>query len=128
MFRKTTMVGSQTIEGAANASSDYDILALAWSRPYAAKQLTKQGFYSTSTQNLRYGVSSHCGFISMVKGDINYILTSSPKFYNKFQTANSLAVALKLTNKEDRITLFQYILYGRLPTSTAEVDIISKMM
>lgn len=47
--------------------------------------------------------------------DINLILTSNLGFYTKFTEATAVARWLNLKNKQDRITLFRYVLYGTLP-------------
>ena len=117
------MVGSQTIEGAATAESDVDWLILVWSKNYAVRNAAKSGFHLSSNIHLNLGhytasmweTKFHPKFISLVDQDkTNLIITSSWKFYHKFAAANDLAVKLKLTDKQDRIALFQYILYGNL--------------
>jgi hypothetical protein len=123
MSRKSQMVGSQTIEGAATAGSDVDWLILVWSKHYAVRNAAKSGFHLSSNIHLNLGpytasmweTKFHPKFVSLVDQDnTNLIITSSWKFYHKFAAANDLAVKLKLTDKQDRIALFQYILYGNL--------------
>lgn len=48
---------------------------------------------------------------SVRDGDKNYIITSSKEFYNKFVNATKLAKCLNLLDKNDRIRLFQAVLY-----------------
>ena len=124
MSRKSQMVGSQTIEGAATAGSDVDWLILVWSRHYAVMTAEKAGFQLSSNIHLDIGpyrpstweTKFHPKFVSLIdSNNTNLIITSSSKFYHKFAAANDLAVKLKLTDKNDRIALFQYILYGNLP-------------
>lgn len=51
-------------------------------------------------------------FYSFSKGDLNLIVTRSYIFRNKFWKATALAKQFNLMKKVDRITLFQYVLYG----------------
>jgi len=117
VFKQHKMVGSRTILGASNPGSDYDILCHVWSKRLAERKLEKLGFYTTSVFSMRlspYHFRKHSPFIAMRNEDnVNLIITSSRKFYTRFLDANTVAQNLGLTNKEDRITLFQYILYGR---------------
>lgn len=53
-------------------------------------------------------------FVSYRKGKINYIITCFPNLFSKFIIATSLAKSLNLQSKQQRITLFQYILYNTL--------------
>src|ERR1700727_1688308 len=51
-------------------------------------------------------------FISLKLGRVNLIITPSSKFYRRFLAASSVAKRLNLLDKEDRIALFQAVLYG----------------
>jgi hypothetical protein len=124
MSRKSQMVGSQTIEGAATSGSDVDWLILVWSKHYAVMTAQNSGFRLSSNIHLDLGPNRgsfwetkfHPKFASLIDSkNTNLIITSSSKFYHKFAAANDLAIKLKLTDKKDRIALFQYILYGNLP-------------
>jgi hypothetical protein len=55
------------------------------------------------------------GFQSWKKGDINLIITTSKEFFDKFVEATEIAKELNLLQKEDRITVFQKILYNNDP-------------
>jgi hypothetical protein len=48
------------------------------------------------------------------KNEVNLIVTSRLDFYHRFVSATKLAKRLNLLNKEDRIILFKYFLYGEL--------------
>lgn len=50
-------------------------------------------------------------FYSFRKGDENYIVTESPRFFNAYVVATESAMALNLLNKEDRIKLFQTVIW-----------------
>ena len=51
-------------------------------------------------------------FQSYTKGEVNLIVTASEEFFIKFMAATAKAKELNLLHKEDRIALFQEILYG----------------
>ena len=57
-------------------------------------------------------------FVSMRFGDVNFILTQDWYFFSKFVLATKVAKKLNLLKKEDRICLFQAILYGNAPETT----------
>ena len=52
-------------------------------------------------------------FQSLRKGEINLIVTSCPIFFGKFRLATKVAKQLNLLKKQDRVALFQAILYGK---------------
>ncbi len=51
-------------------------------------------------------------FWSYTKDDLNLLITCSRDFYTKFQIATKTAKRLNLLDKQERIFLFQAILYG----------------
>lgn len=51
-------------------------------------------------------------FVSFRRGGVNFIVTDSYNFFEKFQLATWVARELNLLNKGHRKTLFQAILYG----------------
>lgn len=51
-------------------------------------------------------------FHSLKRERINLIVTQSLDFYSKFLLATDVAKELNLLKKQDRVTLFQAILYG----------------
>lgn len=53
-------------------------------------------------------------FVSMKKDKLNLIITDKYDFYIRFVKATDLAKKLNLLEKQQRITLFQYILYDNL--------------
>jgi hypothetical protein len=118
VFSATLQVGSQTITGAATSESDVDVLCYTWCKWLAVKRLRKLGYVCTSRpSNVPSPYRSHFvtdRFVTMRGPDkLNLIITSSHEFYKRFSDANRVAQRLLLTNKEARIILFQYILYGR---------------
>lgn len=52
-------------------------------------------------------------FVSVAKGEVNLIAVDEAGFRNLFLAATSVAKRLNLMKKEDRIALFQAVLYGR---------------
>ena len=52
-------------------------------------------------------------FFSYTKGDLNLIITPSEEFFDKFLEATKLAKQINIIRKENRIKLFQCILYDR---------------
>lgn len=60
---------------------------------------------------------SACGeyvpqFVSYRRGKVNLIVTDDAEFYDRFVAATRVAKRLNLLKKEDRIALFQAVLYG----------------
>lgn len=51
-------------------------------------------------------------FMSFTKGIENIIVTNSEEFHRKFLAATSVAKRLNLLDKDDRIALFQAVLYA----------------
>jgi hypothetical protein len=52
-------------------------------------------------------------FVSLRSGDVNLIVTSDARFAARFLVATRLATQLNLLNKNDRVALFQAVLYGK---------------
>lgn len=53
-------------------------------------------------------------FASLRKGDMNFIITEDPDFYKRFSAATELAKRMNLKLKEERVRLFQAVLYGNV--------------
>jgi len=77
-------------------------------------KLIALGYSSSIHDNLEYDIQEDGLFACYRKGDINLIVTDSADFYKKWVDASLLAQKLVLNNKNDRITLFKYVLYGDL--------------
>jgi hypothetical protein len=56
----------------------------------------------------------HEKFNSFTKGEDNIIATASAEFHRRFLSATATAKALNLLEKQDRIRLFQAVLYGAI--------------
>jgi hypothetical protein len=52
-------------------------------------------------------------FVSLRSRDVNLIVTSDARFAARFLVATRLATQLNLLNKNDRVALFQAVLYGK---------------
>lgn len=59
-------------------------------------------------------LSSDYIFSSFTLGMDNIIVTASTEFHNRFLSASSVAKSLNLLKKEDRIMLFQSVLYAAI--------------
>lgn len=79
-----------------------------------ADKLHRAGFKEEGDPDFYEGLEEG-GFISWRLGDLNIIVTHNFEFYNKFLTATALAKHFNLLKKQDRIMLFQGVLYGRHP-------------
>lgn len=92
--------------------NDDDVVALVLSIERAVKALSSGGW--TVETDLTYNGES-VTFVSARQGKNNLIITESHELYTSFVRATILARAMHLTAKKDRILLFQFVLYGKLP-------------
>tara|TARA_R110000764_G_C10896676_1_gene370937 strand:+ start:393 stop:755 length:363 start_codon:yes stop_codon:yes gene_type:complete len=103
-------VGSRVTCSPPPTDTDEDFLVFdRWSRQTA--KLRKLGFRTESADKYSGKLSQ---FFSYRKGDTNVIVTGSREFYTRFVEATKLATTLNLMDKEDRISLFKYVLYNQL--------------
>lgn len=72
-----------------------------------------EGFESSCQDEEEYDLESEA-FDCYRKGNINLIVTDNYEWYLKWVEATKLAKKLNLLQKEQRITLFKYILYGEM--------------
>ena len=63
--------------------------------------LTHEGSYAGSA------------FVSLRQGPTNLIITDRKEFFDKFMLATHVCKTLNLLNKQNRIVVFQAILYGK---------------
>lgn len=101
--------GSRYICNPPPTDTDEDTVVLA--SPGYEEALLKNGFKS-STNELEYDTLG--AFVSWRKGDENFIVTTNKQFYDNFVKATKLAKNLNLLKKEDRVILFQALLYDNL--------------
>ena len=72
-----------------------------------------EGFKKSSADEEEYDLEEE-GFTCYRKSNINLIVTINYNWYLKWVEATKLAKKLNLLQKEQRITLFKYILYGEM--------------
>lgn len=80
----------------------------------AEPALLDKGYKVSVSDREEYDLQAEGGFQAFRKEDINLIVTEDETFFSKFVDATLLAKELNLLKKEDRITLFQYVLYGKI--------------
>ena len=108
------VVGSRATCDPAPEGTDFDVLVLAnhpWEK--LVKLLNPHGFEAAgSIPANELDMRSQSDFVSVRRGDLNLIITHDPDFFTKFMLATRTAKRLNLLKKEDRVALFQFILYG----------------
>lgn len=95
-----------------NTDKDYIILVNDFDS-YAAELQDDYGFECT-TGEYPIPADEACTFSTFRRGDINLIVTENKGFFDSFCDATVLSTKLNLLDKKQRITLFQYVLYGNL--------------
>lgn len=99
--------GSNYICNPPVTNTDIDIVVLAkngWEMPALS---AGYGFEESDVEYESMGE-----FVSVRRGNENLIVTLDKKFYKKFVYATQLARLLNLTEKSDRVKLFQAVLYN----------------
>lgn len=111
-------VGSRVTCDPAPTDTDLDVLVLAtldqW-RDHLSPLLEAQRFEkggSDCRDAGSYMAEVPLAFQSFTFGELNLIVTLDPEFYRRFLAATSVAKSLNLLKKQDRIDLFQAVLYG----------------
>lgn len=79
----------------------------------AERALKSYGFFVKAMADDNYDDISE-NFTSYNLGHINFILCNNRPFFQKFVLATELAKDLNLVKKDDRIKLFQGVLYGKV--------------
>lgn len=111
----SAFVGSRETCNPAPTNTDQDILVLVRANQYQdfASGLFLLGFELDGSHiSNETSISHDSGFQSFKKGDVNLIVTGSQVFYMRFMAATSVARRFNLLEKDDRIALFQAVLYG----------------
>jgi len=118
---KWHLTGSSYVCNPPVLDTDYDVVMLAKNKKGRAlrKAMDNLGFCMEGSSS-KYGPGSKYSpssgkFNSWRKGRMNIILTQDKSFYQAFVGATLVAKRLNLLSKEDRITLFEAILYGEYP-------------
>lgn len=107
-------VGSRVTCPTFIAPKDYDVLCWVPERPPFVEKSEQEGFEiggSKPTNHLS-GDNKTSPFTSLTKVDVNLIVTDDPQLYRLFLVATRLSARFNLTEKSDRIALFQAVLYG----------------
>src|SRR3990167_5615191 len=101
-------VGSRITCSPAPTDTDEDWLCLLY------PNMDVQGFYEALDTD-GWAHSSYdtqaSDFSSYKKGELNVLVITDPVYFEKFMTATKLAKQFNLLKKEDRVALFQAILY-----------------
>ena len=99
-------VGSRVTCNPPPMDTDEDILIYSEDAKTLIGNCIEQGFVGTGSY-----VGSE--FTSLLQGTINLIITDNKEFYDKFMLATHVCKSLNLLDKQERITVFQAILYGK---------------
>ncbi len=112
ILKKFEFVGSRVTCSPAPTATDYDILVLVENIDQATEVLVNE--WEIQGYMIDPSLQPENRFLSTKKDEINLIITQSETFYNKFLLATSIAKLFNLLDKEDRVRLFQFILYGNI--------------
>lgn len=108
-----TLVGSRVTCNPPPADTDLDVLVHVTDMFEAQTYLTLAGFdHDGSEISDRHDFVFDSAFRSYSKGEVNVILTDDKEFHSRFLAASSVAKRLNLLQKDDRVALFQAVLYG----------------
>lgn len=102
-------VGSRVTCNPPPTNTDEDWLCYVKDVDVFVELAIKMGYYITSEDD--YEIEY---FTSMRKEDVNLIITQESEFFNKFICASNLAKRFNLLHKDDRIALFQGVLYANV--------------
>jgi hypothetical protein len=110
-------VGSRVTCNPPPTDTDEDYLVLVKDSKVAVAGLKAIGFeYSSTPEQIekyeQLNQSAQWKFTSLWFGDINYIVTDSQFFFERFLTATYVCKTLNLLKKEDRIMVFEAIRGG----------------
>lgn len=72
--------------------------------------LSTAGYHWEGSEH--YQIVAGNDFMSWRKGDVNLIVTASPTFTKRHRAATHVCKRLNLLSKDDRVALFQAVLYG----------------
>lgn len=105
-----TPVGSRITCDPPPTDTDEDWLVHSYHVQQAIDLLSQNGF-ELDNPNHHYAPDTGV-FNSWRKGKVNIILTKDYEFNRRFISATAIAKKFNLLKKEDRVTLFQGVLYG----------------
>ena len=99
--------GSSIICNPPVLDTDFDYVILAPLNSYELDQFLEDQGFKTNFED--YDIED---FRSWKQGQINYIITDSIKWFENMKVATKLAKKLNLLDKQQRIDLFDYVMYG----------------
>lgn len=113
--------GSRVICNPAPTDTDIDYIVLV-DNCYCAAGIIDHMVHNGYTHNIGESDSyqnmlsfdEEDGFMSFKKGEVNYIITPSKDFFDKFCAATVSAKEKNLLDKQDRIKHFRKYLYGEV--------------
>ena len=104
-------VGSRRTCNPPPTDTDDDYLVLCNDAKQAVRSLKELGF--EPPENIQeYITLNECNFTSLRFGELNFIVTDDLKWFDKFLTASYFAKKYNVTDKKDRIELFDGIMRG----------------
>jgi hypothetical protein len=106
---KMEYVGSRITCNPAPTDTDEDVLLLTDDLETLIGDCIEVGFTRDGDTKASYPE----GFVSLRNGSMNFIVTDDEEFYKKFMLATHVCKSLNLMEKNNRITVFQAILYGK---------------
>jgi hypothetical protein len=84
--------------------------ALSWLHSY----LTEEGFkWEGDREHYQNVATQDDTFLSFRRGELNLIVTRSPIFATRHRAATQLCKQINVLDKDERIKIFQQVLYGR---------------
>ena len=114
-------VGSRRTCNPPPTDTDDDYLVLCEDRKVTVESLKELGF--EPPENIQeYIALSECNFTSLRFGELNFIVTDDVKWFDKFLTASYFAKKYNVTDKKDRIELFDGIMRGGSKSSDYAPD------
>lgn len=120
IIQKFEPVGSRVTCNPPPTDTDEDFLVFApFYGRFIATVMNTYGFEMGGSEIVDHDLiepsqNSDFGFCSLKLGDMNLIVTSNPKFYDRFLAASSVAKRLNVLNKADRIALFDAVIHGKV--------------
>ena len=104
-------VGSRRTCNPPPTDTDDDYLVLCEDMNQTARSLKELGF--EPPENIEEYIALHnCNFISLRFGELNFIVTDDVQWFDKFLTASYFAKKYNVTNKVERIELFDSVMRG----------------
>lgn len=113
LWRGIYQTGSSVICHPPVLTTDIDFIIFTKTETELHKFLIKNDFKQSCSEEEEYDLETE-GFTCYRKDNINLIVTISYNWYLGWVKATKLAKKLNLLKKEDRITLFKFVLYDEI--------------